>query len=524
MIEEIGGNIDERLKKLIRNCIIFSLVTHLVCAWFINWIYHADELFQILEFGGYKLGFIPAQSLPWEFPARIRPALQPAMVYAVGKLTGNPVDPILTAFILRMFATIIGWLSLTFITLISLNWVKTVESKRVLIYGYASLWFLPYIHANFSSESLSGSLFFAGLGCVWMADNLPQRRKARPALPFGRGTKEASEDKKEILWLVGAGFLLGLAFVSRVQTGFLIAGLMFWCIILHRFSFKKIVFIFIPAALAVAIGFVIDSWFYGEWVNTAWNYYKANIIQGIANNYGVFPWWDYLLWSFDIMIPPLGLIVIVGVLYAMTRFPKNIVIVSIIPFVFIHFIISHKESRFLFPLIDAVPVCLALTYSHFQRVFDKRRKLSIALGKLFVGFNVMCIAVLLLQPQQKPYDLYKVVHDKYWNSSAYMFCTSDDPYSFIGLVVNYYKPDNFTFYTKLRDKNIDSLMAKTNTGTHPVLMFFDRENDEHTFIKRHPEAKRIYTSIPDWMYWVNVNNWIARTLKLSLYEMPGKGH
>ena len=121
MIEEIGGKVDERLKKLIRNCIIFSLVTHLICAWFINWIYHADELFQILEFGGYKLGFIPAQSLPWEFPAKIRPALQPAMVYVVGKLTGNPVDPILTAFILRMFTTIIGWLSLTFITLISLN-------------------------------------------------------------------------------------------------------------------------------------------------------------------------------------------------------------------------------------------------------------------------------------------------------------------------------------------------------------------------------------------------------------------
>ena len=510
MIEEIGGKVDERLKKLIRNCIIFSLLTHLICAWFINWIYHADELFQILEFGGYKLGFIPAQNLPWEFPARLRPALQPAMAYIVGKLTGNPVNPILTAFILRMFTTIIGWLSLTFITLISLNWVKTIGAKRVLLYSYASLWFLPYIHANFSSESLSGSLFFAGMGCVWMGNNLSQRRK---------DAKEAGEGKKEILWLMSAGFLLGFAFVSRVQTGFLIAGLMFWCIVLQRFSFKKIVIIFIPAALAVAIGFLIDRWFYGEWVNTAWNYYKANIIQGVANNYGVFPWWDYLLWSFNTMIPPLGLMVMIGVFYAIVRFPKNIVIVSIIPFIFIHFIISHKESRFLFPLIDAVPICLALTYSRFQTLFDKRQKLTNALGKFFVGFNVICIVVLLLKPQQQPYDLYKVVHDKYWDSGAYMFCTSDDPYSFIGLVVNYYKPDNFTFYSKLRGKNIDSIMGSTNTGSHPVLMFFDREHDEFDFIKRHPEAKRIYTSIPDWMHYVNFNNWISRTIKLSLYEM-----
>ena len=513
MIEEIGGKVDERLKKLIRNCIIFSLVTHLICAWFINWIYHPDELFQILEFGGYKLGFIPAQNLPWEFPAQIRPALQPAMVYVVGKMTGNPVNPILMAFVLRMLTTIIGWLSLTFITLISLNWVKSLESKKVLLYSYACLWFLPYLHANFSSESLSGSLFFGGLGCVWMGNHVFPNARDKDA-------KENINKNKETFWLLAAGFLLGLAFVIRVQTGFLIAGLMFWCIFLHRFSFRRIMNIFIPAALAVAIGFIIDSWFYGDWVNTAWNYFRANIIEGKANNYGVFPWWDYLLWSFNVMIPPLGLLVMIGVFYAMIKFPKNIVIVSIIPFIFIHFIISHKEPRFLFPLIDAVPVCLALTYSRFQSLFDKRKKITLALGKVCIGFNVICIVVLLLKPQQQPYDLYKVVHDKYWNSGAYMFCTSDDPYSFIGLVVNYYKPDNFTFYSELRGKNIDSLMAHTNTGTHPVLMFFDREHDEYDFIKRHPEAKRIYTSIPEWMHWVNINNWISRTLKLSLYEIP----
>ena len=220
------------------------------------------------------------------------------------------------------------------------------------------------------------------------------------------------------------------------------------------------------------------------------------------------------------MIPPLGLIVMIGMFYAMVRFPKNIVIVSIIPFILVHFIISHKETRFLFPLIDAVPVCLALTWSRFQGLFDKRRKLTLGIGKIFVGFNVVCIIVLLLKPQQQPYDLYKVVYDKYWNSGAYVFCTSDDPYSFIGLVVNYYKPDNFTFYSELRGKNIDSIMAHANTGTHPVLMFFDREHDEYDFIKRHPDAKRIYTSSADWMHWVNINNWISRAIKLSLYEMP----
>jgi len=74
-------SIDKRLKKLARNCLIFSLLMHLLCAWFVNWIYHPDQLFQILEFGGYKLGVIHAGDLAWEYGAQLRSAAQPAMVF-----------------------------------------------------------------------------------------------------------------------------------------------------------------------------------------------------------------------------------------------------------------------------------------------------------------------------------------------------------------------------------------------------------------------------------------------------------
>ncbi len=476
---------------------VFSLATHLLCAWVVNWTYHPDQLFQILEFGGYKSGVINEKDLAWEFAAHLRSAAQPAMVFLVAKICGSPFNPILTTFLLRIIASIIGWFCLTFITLISLNWVMELGAKRFILYCYACLWFLPYIHANFSSESISGSLFFAGLGCAWIAHS-----------------------RKNNYFLLACGFLIGFAFVFRYQTGFLIAGLLIWCIFFQKFRFDKIMYIFIPAAFAVAIGVLCDHWFYDEWVNTAWNYFKVNIIDGKASSFGVYPWWEYFAWSFIDMIPPVSIIVIAAAIIAIIKSSKNIVIISVVPYLIIHFIIGHKEPRFLFPLVDAVPVFLALSYNHLYDFFEKKRRLSIFLFRFFLVMNVAIIAILLLKPKTDPYSLYEVIHDKYWNSKAVMFCSDDQPYSFNGMQSYFYKPFGFSYFISLNKKNLDSAIIYTYTANRQILVYFDREKDELAFTKNHPEAKQVYSGIPSWMYYFNINNWISRTIKLSLYEMP----
>src|SRR5579859_2983218 len=55
-----------------------SLVLHLVAAHCGVGYYHPDEQFQIIEFGGSKLGLVPLATLPWEFAAHARPWLLPA--------------------------------------------------------------------------------------------------------------------------------------------------------------------------------------------------------------------------------------------------------------------------------------------------------------------------------------------------------------------------------------------------------------------------------------------------------------
>ena len=487
---------NKNLKRLIRNCIIFSFIAHALCAWVVNGMYHPDELFQILEFGGYKLGAISADHLQWEFAAHIRPALQPAMVVLVSKLTGVSFNPVHTALALRIISSIIGWLSLTFITLIGLNWLKDDHSKRFLLYSYAFLWFLPVIQAHFSSESLSGSLFFAGLGCVWMARNKPTN-----------------------YWLMAGGFLVGLAYICRYQSALLIVGLFAWCIFIGRFGFKKLAWFLIPAALAVLAGILIDRWFYGEWVNTAWNYFKVNIIQGKANEYGRAPVWSYFVWNFNELIPPLSIIIIAGALFALIRFPKNSIVMSIIPFIVLHFLISHKEPRFLYPLIIAVPVLLALSYSKMQSVFHNKGKFRAWFNKLFFGLNILCLLVLLIKPRLEPFTLFDAIHENYARKPSIMLCDRDEPYSFNGMVTWFYQPKARTYFTFLNKKKMDSIIS--NARMHPVLVLFNREQPASEFYNRHPDAKLIYTNIPAWMYWFNINNWIGRTGKYTLYEMPG---
>jgi hypothetical protein len=100
-----------------------------------------------------------------------------------------------------------------------------------------------------------------------------------------------------------------------------------------------------------------------------------------------------------------------------------------------------------------------------------------------------------------------------------MLCDRDEPYSFNGMVTWFYQPKARTYFTFLNKKKMDSIIS--NARMHPVLVLFNREQPASEFYNRHPDAKLIYTNIPAWMYWFNINNWIGRTGKYTLYEMPG---
>ena len=89
-----------------KRVLFIALIVHLICVWFSVGFHHPDEHFQLIEFANYKCGHTPLAKLPWEFPAQMRPGLQPLMVYVLLKpyyLLGF-TDPYAFAMLLRFLS------------------------------------------------------------------------------------------------------------------------------------------------------------------------------------------------------------------------------------------------------------------------------------------------------------------------------------------------------------------------------------------------------------------------------------
>jgi GPI mannosyltransferase 3 len=480
------------IRDLIKKCMLFSLVMHLVAAWFSTGYHMFDEHFAIFEFAGAKLGLTPFSSLTWEYPAQIRQTLQPAIVVGIMKLMGTG-NPFISSFIVRLIAALLGWVCTGIIIATALKWMKNESSKKFLILTCTLLYCLPYLHARFSAEGISGSLFFIGLGLTWLAQN-----------------------RSRNIWFLWGGLALGLSFVCRYQTGFMIFGFLLWCLFVEKFSFRKLLLIALPAFLAVIIGVMVDHWFYGDWISTAWNYFRINLIEGKAAEFGVYPWYSYFEWIAIDLIPPFSILIMLAVIYALYKFPKNVISLSFIPFLLIHIIIGHKEPRFLFPLISGIPVLMALTYDNLYMKLLSWNKGWKWLFNIFWAVNIILLILTSFKPASDQFGLYEYLYNHYNGRSAVLLSKDRQPYHIMDLKLYFHRTPDLRLIPYANNSQVDSAALASKT---PVLMLFQHKRDAEAFEKSHPSSRIIYQNVPWWLYHFNINNWLSRTRVWILFEV-----
>ena len=307
------------------------------------------------------------EQLPWEFQDRIRPTLQPtlALILLVSMRAVGLTSPFLWVLVLKL-----GTRALSIATVV---WIASAASRsldrpgrRALWLTSLFLWFLPLFHHRFSSENLAGMAFFAAVPLIGRAG------------PF-RATC--------------SGVLLGLAFVFRFQMAFAIAALLVWFAVREGGGWKRTGQVVAIAGAVVVLSVAVDSWFYGEWVLTPWAYFQANLLEGVASSFGTSPWYFYpvqfVLWT----VPPLGLALALLLVAAAFLRPRSPWVWGVVAFVVGHSVIGHKELRFLFPLLYAIPVLVAYSASALDRVLPVRtwrRGIVWPLG----GQNLLLLAVL----------------------------------------------------------------------------------------------------------------------------------
>ena len=297
--------------------------------------WHPDEHFQILEFAWARAGLTPTDSLPWEWSARIRPTLQPtlALVPLEALRALGLTSPFLWVLLLRL-----GTLVLAFAVLLRVfaHVSPTLgrEGRRTLWLAGLFLWFLPLFLFRFTSENLSG------MALAW-------------ALVLTSGHDPTARRD------VAAGALLGLSFVFRLQMAAAGVVVLAWTALGGAGGRARATRMALAATAVVAAGAVLDSWFYGGWVVTQWEYVRVNVFEGVASSFGTTPWYGYVLWAPVWMAPPLGLAIAVLVLAGLAshrRDPWSWVLAAV---VLSHSLVPHKELRFLLPLLYVLPVVVA---------------------------------------------------------------------------------------------------------------------------------------------------------------------
>ena len=354
-----------------------AIVIFAVTAWFSEGFIHPDEHFQILEFANYKLGRTPSADLQWEFPAELRPGLQPMLGFGFIRAAEavGLASPFMQVFVIRL---ITGFLSLA----VFLAWSRALrrlpESRQAgerLPWLVAFLWFVPFLSVRFSSENLAALTFWAGLLLIIRG-------------LFGI---DVTRGRAALLSLAG-GSLLGLSFYFRFQMGFALVGAAAWIgwqlatRRQGRVPVRNLFLVLVGAAAAAALGTLADYWLYGELVFTPYRYLDTNLLHGKAAEFGASPWWWYFQRIGLREGPPIGLLLLGLAAVGLCSHRRHVMAWVFIPFVCGHLLIAHKELRFLFPML--LPF-LVLALFGFDRLAALR---SVSRGRAGGGGEFRAVA------------------------------------------------------------------------------------------------------------------------------------
>ncbi|MBU2020291.1 MAG: hypothetical protein KJ941_11655 [Bacteroidetes bacterium] len=357
---------------------IVAIAAFICTAYFSHGFYQADEHYQIIEFAGFKLGTHQANDLPWEFAAQMRSTLQPTICAGILKVANffHINDPYSQTFFLRCITACFALFVIRHFVRKTSSMIETNNQKVIYWILSFSLWFTPFISVRFSSETLSGLFLLLALTfCFEKEDSL----------------------KKNVF----LGMLLGIGFLLRFQLAFAFVGIILWLLVIAKIQWRSLLIISVSFTLVLLLGVLIDTWFYGNWVFTPWNYFHQNIIQDAASFYGRSPWYFYIEKMIYAPTVIIGVLIALSLVLILLFKPRNLIIWIIIPYVIGHSLVAHKEERFLFPLIYLFPLILMLGNKILVSLFDKKRIIIIFTGICFTlicAVNAIGLTAMMFKP------------------------------------------------------------------------------------------------------------------------------
>lgn len=433
--------------------------------------YHFDEHFQILEFANSKTTRFTS-NLPWEYEAQLRPWIHPWMTFVqiqfleLLKIT----SPFLQSTFLRIFSSFITLFCVWRFTRILPIWFKERAWQNFSCAVSYLTCFLPMLHARTSSENLSGSILLLSLAHAAEGKN-----------PFFIG-----------LW--GS-----IAFEFRYQSIFIFAGIVLYYLFFKLKSPKEFLLLTLGSILPILMGLIFDFWGYGQLSFPPWNYFRVNLLEGKAAQFGSegpFYYFTILAQS----IPPIGFLFATSVVAAMIFLRKHILTWSVLPFVLVHILISHKELRFLFPVAhQALLLIIAFAYkfrnSNFslnisEKMHSKHLKTAFYAAILI---NFILLAVQSLKSRWPDLATLEYIDEFVPKNSVIKFETGADPRYAGGLPMNFYVRSDLVF---VDSESFDNFLDPINRE-----YFYYKKTKGYLASKTHkPDNCRVIFEYPNYSF------------------------
>ena len=479
------------IEMTVKTTYIISALLFLLAAVFSLGYHHFDEHFQILEFAALKLGMTEASNLPWEYHKQMRPSIQPAMVVLIHSFFGalGIDNPFTISTFLRVLSAIISFISVHLLYRAYRREIEDMVLRKWFLFLSFLLWFAVYNNVRFSSENWSGTIFLIAFALFYL---------------------KQSPNKWYYLLL---GTLFGLSFLFRYQVGLLIGGLMLWLIFVKKETIVNLAFLTSGIVIMFGVGVLIDRWFYGEWLVTAWRYFEQTLLLDLdrVSRFGTSPWWYYFEKTFIKAIPPFSIVYLLSVIIVFVFRRKDILTWILLPFLLTHIFIGHKELRFLFPVIGLLPIFIVKATEIVQSRWNYSFRNN-TVSKIFIrGFwitNILFLVFIVFKPASHQIGLYRAVHAQYPDPITLNYM-GNNPYYRI-LDIYYYKRQS------LQIKKLNSI-EELSFNSDGLCLFATQNPKELDDVKyRH---SLVYTTFPEWIRNFNINNWIERTKFWYVYEL-----
>ena len=488
--------------RKIQLILFFGLLVQIIFSLVSVGFYHPDQHFQIIEFSSYQLKAPTGATSVWELASKLRPTLQ-VYLFSGFRIVCESIsinNPFHQLTVLRVLQGLLLFFTFNWIAFLYCN-KKTIHTLIITLLVINFSWFLPYSRTLFSSELLSALFFF-------------------PAIIVFH--QQYLTNKTSFYNSIFIGFLLALSFFLRFQIAFSIAGFAVWIFFIEK-QFKLSLYLLLGFALGIGLNVFLDYNFYHSLVFTPYLYFKINILQGVASSFGESGISFYFGVLIDIVaVPFISIYFIYFFLKSSLQNLKNPLVISTFFFFIGHFFIGHKEDRFMFTIINIIPIIIAIGKDRFDFLLPtyKWRKFVKPLAIFSIILNFLLLTLFVFIPYSQTINFDNKIRNYIQSPETRIYCYARNPLqteSFLPLV--YYKA-GMKNIELINTKNIDSI-SKLNSKPVWLSSTFNDIKDKLGLIDSLGYKPQLYSSSALWSINVFLMNKKMNTINdiWALYKL-----